>query len=60
MNFHPKHSAVSVLHQTVGTAIGRSKNAPMSYEDVVREMIARLNMPPSLRAWLRQRHGLDE
>ncbi|MDB5540500.1 MAG: hypothetical protein JWQ89_2227 [Devosia sp.] len=62
--FPAKPPAPSV-RQTIGAAIERSRalsadGQPKSDQEVVREMIAKLDLSPSLRAWLRERHGIDD
>jgi len=57
-----KPSAPSV-REIVGAAIDRSRagsgELPMTEQEVVRDMLAKLDLPPSLRARLKDRHKLD-
>jgi len=58
----PKPSAPSV-REIVGAAIDRGRavsgELPMTEQEVVRDMLAKLDLPPSLRARLKDRHKLD-
>ncbi|KQW81081.1 hypothetical protein ASC89_04415 [Devosia sp. Root413D1] len=59
--FRPKPPAPSV-RMTIGDAIGRARalskeERPMSQQEVVRDMIAKLDLPVSLKKRLRERHG---
>lgn len=60
----PKTAAPSVRLK-IGAAIERSRGLskderPMSQQEVVKDMIAKLDLPASLRAQLKERHGLKE
>lgn len=62
--FPPKPPAPSV-HEKIAPAIERSRallpgEKPMTQQEVVRDMIRKLDLPPSLRAHLRERHKLDD
>jgi hypothetical protein len=62
--FLPKPAAPSV-RMKIGEAIGRARalskdEQPMSQQEVVRDMIAKLDLPASLKKQLRHRHDLDK
>ena len=61
--FPPKPPAPSVRLK-IGAAIERSRGLskderPMSQQEVVKDMIAKLDLPASLKKQLRRRHGLE-
>lgn len=61
--FPPKPPAPSVRVK-IGAAIERSRalakdERPMSQREVVKDIISKLDLPASLRARLRQRHGIE-
>lgn len=62
--FPPKPPASSV-HTTIGEAIGRARalskeERPMSQQEVVRDVIAKLDLPTALKKRLRERYGLKD
>lgn len=62
--FPPKPPAPSV-RTTIGEAMGRARalskeERPMSQQEVVRDMIAKLDLPTALKKRLRERHGLKD
>lgn len=62
--FPHKPPAPSV-HEKISPAIKRSRallpgEKPMTQQEVVRDMISKLDLPPSLRSLLRERHKLDD
>lgn len=62
--FPSKPPAPSV-RSTIGEAVGRSwalakDERPLPQREVVRDTIAKLELPVSLKKRLRERHGLDE
>ena len=61
--FPPKPPAPSV-HATVAPAIERSRallpgEHPMSQQEIVRDLLAKLDLPEPLRKQLRERHKLQ-
>jgi hypothetical protein len=51
------------VRETIGAAIARSRSLanderPTSDQEVVRELIKKLDMPPALQARLKERHRL--
>lgn len=62
--FPPKPPAPSV-REVVGPAIVRSRSLvtgeyPMTEQEVVKDMIAKLDLPPAVAARLKVRHKLDD
>jgi hypothetical protein len=62
--FPPKPSAPSVRLK-IGPAIERSRGLSkderlMSQQDVVKDILSKLDLPPSMKTRLRQRHDLEE
>lgn len=61
--FPPKPPAPSV-HEKIAPAIERSRallpgEKPMTQQEVVRDMLRKLDLPPGVKARLRERHKLD-
>lgn len=61
----PPKPAVPSVRETVGPAIARSRTLsrdeqPLSRQDLVKDLITKLDLPPALEAQLRRRHKLDD
>ena len=61
----PSKPLAPSVRLTMGNAIARARalskdERPMSQQEVVRDIISKLDLPPSLMARLRQRHEMDD